>query len=488
MPFDWQAELDAPPAPTLSSSTVAPPPPKPLNRISFAQALTTEPRTSSNDNLPKPLIRGEKVSITITQHIYEKGMEICKHNLRGRLVLNKGDKPYTTKDIHLKLQKQWKTTGEWSIVPLGRGYFEFKFSTDKDLRMVWASGTVNLKPGVLRLFEWTKDFNMHRQKNTHAQVWIRLLELPQEYWMDRTLREIASVVGTPLIIDNATSKRLYGHYASILVDIDFSRQIFHEITVAREGYEFDVEVAYKWMPDFCSHCQNLGHDGSACRWLYPRKDNNANKEIIAQGKKHVPVKKHTWVPTKENPSSIGSSLAFTRPQQEVGTVPPVVQQQIEPPLQRTDMAATKEVTHSEVADVQQEIATSSVPVESDLNEQQGTDIIDDTLVEEIILQHENTTSRTSPVPTPTVNRSIHLSQNSFSMPLINVSDEVARIDLAFQEPILSPVQALDVSKIAAAPDATVDPTLRKEMDFMQNWLDKAAVNEDVPFTEVLTKS
>jgi len=67
-------------------------------------------------------------------------------------------------------------------------------------------GTMNLKLGVLRLFEWAKDFNMHTQRNTHAQVWIRLLELPQEYWMERTLREIASVVGTPLLIDNATSK------------------------------------------------------------------------------------------------------------------------------------------------------------------------------------------------------------------------------------------------------------------------------------------
>ena len=233
---------------------VVAPPPKIMQRISFAQALATTPNIASNDNMPKPLIRGESVSITITQQTYEKGLEICKHNLRGRLVLNKGDKPYTTKDIHLKLQKQWNTIGEWSMRPLGRGYFEFTFSSDTDLCMVWASGTVNLQPGILRLFEWTKDFNMNKQSNTYAQVWIRLMELPQEYWMDRTLREIASAVGTPLIIDNATTKRLYGHYARILVDMDFSRKMFHEITVEREGYSFNVEVAYDWLPDFCSHC------------------------------------------------------------------------------------------------------------------------------------------------------------------------------------------------------------------------------------------
>ncbi|KEH35128.1 DUF4283 domain protein [Medicago truncatula] len=186
------------------------PPHKPVQKISFAQPLSTSTiPTASNDNLPQPLIRGDSVSIHITQDIYEKGA--------------------------------------WSMTTLGRGYYEFFFSSQKDMCMTWAMGTINLKLGVLRLFEWEKDFNMHKQCNTHAQVWIRILELPQEYWMDRTLREIASDLGTPLLIDSATSKRIYGHYARILVDMDFSRQIFHEITVEREGYAFQVEVAYEWL-------------------------------------------------------------------------------------------------------------------------------------------------------------------------------------------------------------------------------------------------
>ena len=178
MPFDWQAELAIT---GTASPRLAPPPPKPVSRLSFAQAVSASASISTNDDLPQPLIRGESVSIHISQHVYEKGMEICKRNLRGRLVLIKGDKTYTAKDIHSKLQKQWKTTGAWSMTPLGRGYYELFFAFEDDMCMVWAMGMVNLKPGVLRLVEWTKDFNMHKQSNIHAQVWIRLLELPQEY-------------------------------------------------------------------------------------------------------------------------------------------------------------------------------------------------------------------------------------------------------------------------------------------------------------------
>jgi len=60
------------------------------------------------------------------------------------------------------------------MISLGRGYNEHSFATYDDLRAVWALRTINLKSGVLRLFEWTKDFNAHTQRQTHAQVCIRL--------------------------------------------------------------------------------------------------------------------------------------------------------------------------------------------------------------------------------------------------------------------------------------------------------------------------
>lgn len=150
--LDWQAELPHP-IPLPIAVRAATPPPSAAPPISFAHALTGTAKTASNENLPQPLIRGEQVSVKITQEVYEKGTAVCKHNLRGRLILNKGDKPYAKKDIQTKLQKIWKTTGNWSMTSLGRGYYEFFFATETDKRNVWAAGTVNYNPGVLRLFE-----------------------------------------------------------------------------------------------------------------------------------------------------------------------------------------------------------------------------------------------------------------------------------------------------------------------------------------------
>jgi len=74
--------------------------------------------------------------------------------------------------------------------------------------------------------------------------------------------------------------------------------------------------------------------------------------------------------------------------------------------------------------------------------------------------------------------------------IYDVTEDVVRNDIgAEHEPILSLVidKTLDISRLVAAPDATVDPTLQKEVTFMNNWLTQAAVNDN-PFVPVVLKS
>jgi hypothetical protein len=128
--FDWQAEL----APITSaaittachlsvaaidsatphaSATFSPPMQAAIPKPTFAQALRS-PQVQS-EPLPVPSIRGETLPIKITNVAYYRGLEACKINLRGRLVLNKGDKPYATTDIYAKLQKLWKVKESWHM-------------------------------------------------------------------------------------------------------------------------------------------------------------------------------------------------------------------------------------------------------------------------------------------------------------------------------------------------------------------------------------
>jgi len=115
-------------------------------------------------------------------------------------------------------------------------------------------------------------------------------ELPQEYWRERTLKEIANAVGTPIDIDGPTRNRTFGHYARILVDIDLSKKAYYEILVEREGFAFKVEVQYERRPLFCHHCYSIGHNVSTCRWIHPQaaKDKNDRGKQLIVGEEAPP--------------------------------------------------------------------------------------------------------------------------------------------------------------------------------------------------------
>lgn len=128
----------------------------------FAQALSNSFNIPLSQ-LPHPCVKGDSISIKISKDEYKKGLECCKNNLHGRLILSKGDKPIEIQDLREKLCKLWKPLGIWRMIPLGKGFYELSFSSPEDLHSVWAVGAWNLQPGLLRLSQWTPDFNPNRK-------------------------------------------------------------------------------------------------------------------------------------------------------------------------------------------------------------------------------------------------------------------------------------------------------------------------------------
>jgi hypothetical protein len=108
-------------------------------------------------------------------------MEACKCNLHARILWPKGSTPLTFVALRTKLQPVWKNLSRWGITSIGKGFYEFIFSSIEDANNVRSVGSWNLNPGILKLFAWTHDFNPSLFQNSTAQVWVRLYGLSQEY-------------------------------------------------------------------------------------------------------------------------------------------------------------------------------------------------------------------------------------------------------------------------------------------------------------------
>ncbi|PNX58546.1 pectin acetylesterase, partial [Trifolium pratense] len=140
------------------------------------------------------MIEGADLAISIMEEDYEAGIEACKHNLHGRIIWPKGATPLTVSDLKNKLSTMWKDLSKWGVSSLGKGYYEFVFSTLEDVRRVRSIASWNLNPCMLKLFAWSKDFNPKVQQNVSAQVWVRIYELSQEYWRPNIIFAIASSI------------------------------------------------------------------------------------------------------------------------------------------------------------------------------------------------------------------------------------------------------------------------------------------------------
>ncbi|XP_058777069.1 uncharacterized protein LOC131651419 [Vicia villosa] len=217
--------------------------------------------------------------------------------------------PSTTKEIHKTLDAVAR-----------KGFFEFAFSSLEDVQRVRSVNAWSLPNGILKLFPWTKNFIPSTLKQTSAQVWIRIHGLSQEYWRPRILFAIASSIGTPICIDSASNKsafdRPFGHFVRILVDLDLTKDLSYKILVERVGFAFFVDIEYEKIPDFCIHCNNIGHAISNCK----RKEqangkgetSNANRDSIHvednAAEKEVHNKKDPMVNTEKTGTGLDDGI------------------------------------------------------------------------------------------------------------------------------------------------------------------------------------
>jgi len=97
----WKCLVDddsEPIAPKILTKTL------PKSHLSFAQVLNTTICDIPSSQLPKPTLKGDKVSILIPDDEYEMGLDSCKNNLHACVIWPKGSSPLTCVALKDKLK------------------------------------------------------------------------------------------------------------------------------------------------------------------------------------------------------------------------------------------------------------------------------------------------------------------------------------------------------------------------------------------------
>ncbi|KAK3212619.1 hypothetical protein Dsin_017325 [Dipteronia sinensis] len=107
-------------------------------------------------------------------------------------------------------------------------------------------------------------------------VWVKLFNIPHEYWTEEGLNHIASTVGKPLYADSLTESMKRISYARICIEIDATCDLVDSFDLFIEdnsdtNHDESVEifVEYQWKPKICSECKSFGHSIVTCPRLKP---------------------------------------------------------------------------------------------------------------------------------------------------------------------------------------------------------------------------
>nr|KAJ0222221.1 hypothetical protein LSAT_V11C200063020 [Lactuca sativa] len=164
-----------------------------------------------------------------------------------------------------------------------------------------------LKGGVWMIFDsalvvrrWTTGVSSAKGQHDKVPVWVKIFNVPLEYWNGTGLSHIAWEIGKPLDVNAHTANMCQNHWGRpafmrILIEMSASKDWLKEVQVyssdltTGERILTKCRVEYAWNPSKCSHCKVYGHKDSNCGILLANQVNeiinNSKKEENSEGVK-----------------------------------------------------------------------------------------------------------------------------------------------------------------------------------------------------------
>lgn len=161
-----------------------------------------------------------------------------------------------------------------------------KLHLERDFSRLWGHQVYYIEGNKpMRLFKWTPAFRCTEESSV-VSIWISLPYLPIHYMNNKqALHAIASTVGNPLRVDQATAAVTRPTVARILIEYDIATALIPRIWIGEGESGFWQDVIFENVPDYCTACKHLGHAEKNCYIANPQLRKPARHAVNSQQKK-----------------------------------------------------------------------------------------------------------------------------------------------------------------------------------------------------------
>ncbi|XP_028779701.1 uncharacterized protein LOC114736099 [Neltuma alba] len=175
--------------------------------------------------------------------------------------------------IRDRVKRMWRSKGPMKIIPLSNGYNIVSFTTREDGDYAYQEGPWMIDDHYLVVQRWRPNFNPWKADvQRKITAWIRLPDLPVEFYNVESLRRIGNMVGKTIKIDRSTSVYDKGGFARICVEIDLQQPLLPFF----DAFGEDRPIVYEGLHMVCFHCGRYGHQKDKCPEFFQGHDKGQN--------------------------------------------------------------------------------------------------------------------------------------------------------------------------------------------------------------------
>ncbi|KAL7586020.1 hypothetical protein Lser_V15G46368 [Lactuca serriola] len=200
-----------------------------------------------------------------------KGCSPFKTTLYGYFI----DKHVNFFNVNKFAHNTWRKHGLEEVMVNDEGIYFFRFSTEQGMISVLEGGVWMIFDSALVVRRWTTGVSSAKDQHDKVPVWVKIYNVPLEYWNGTGLSHIAWEIGKPLDVDAHTAKMCQEHWGRpafmrILIEMSAAKEWLKEVHVyssdltTGERILSKCKIDYAWNPSKCSHCKVYGHKDNTC--------------------------------------------------------------------------------------------------------------------------------------------------------------------------------------------------------------------------------
>jgi hypothetical protein len=178
------------------------------------------------------------------------------------------------KALETRLKQMWVRKGVINIIDLGKEYYLVYFSNEEDYTKSLEEGPWLIYDHYLVVREWCPNFYPGSATIDKTAVWVRIPDLPIEYYDAKVLHFIGNRIGKTVKVDKNTLFQERGKYASICVEVELNKPLLAMFELKDRIYK----IEYEGLHMLCFTCGRFGQYVEGC----PEKatiSGNPNNEV-----------------------------------------------------------------------------------------------------------------------------------------------------------------------------------------------------------------